>query len=204
MASLTPFCLHKWILVVGYDMHIHLGMVPDIQFTINAPIYNQRDVPDVCMGRDDFANEVPPSLDFRMRIESIFEGVQHDCQLWLFGEASQNHGCVAVFFDPEFEWIIFPIGQVHNLCGQTVCDTDWTMVVIAPGAIVAAMVNEIDQPLETFSGPHTLFCKAKTRRQLDFTGCGFDNGNISIVMVNDEEVLCLFIGHFVSRSFLWR
>jgi hypothetical protein len=68
------------------------------------------------MGGDRFAEEVPPSLDFIIRIQSVFEHVQDDGQLRLPGEAHQDDGCITAF-DPEFERVVLPIGQVHDLFG---------------------------------------------------------------------------------------
>jgi hypothetical protein len=53
------------------------------------------------------------------------------------------------------------------------------------------------------SGDGGLFCKTEARRRLDFTACGLEDGNRSIVVVNNEIVLCLLILYIVSLSFLY-
>ena len=114
------------------------------------------------------------------------------------GEACQNNSCAAVFFQPEFEGVVFPISQVHNLCSQSVCDADRIAIVIASGGTAVVAVDEVDQPLQSLPGSQAFFRKAEARRCLDFTGCGSDDGNIFLVVVNDEAILCLLISHIVK------
>src|SRR3972149_5466663 len=106
---MAPHCLPKWDLGFGYDINLYLGVVAGIQLVVNTFVYCQEDLPNICMGSDRFAEEVPPSLNFRMRVQSIFEHIQNECQFRLPGEARQNNSCATVFFQPEFEGVILPV-----------------------------------------------------------------------------------------------
>lgn len=167
---------------------------------MDAFIYHQRDIPDICMGGDDFAKEAPPSLDFGARIHFVFEYIQGDGQSWLLWEAGANHD-ICFAFEPELKWVIFPIRQVHDLGNQSMGYADRLAIMIAPGGAVVVTANEVDQPLKSIPRFHALFRKVEACSYLDLTGRRFDDGYIFIIVVDDEAVLCFLFVHIVCVSF---